>query len=458
MKNVSRLSVLFFLFISVQLFGQTASEKLRNEENRLAKKIATTKKLLDKTKTITSASYNELLLIDKQIQNRQELVTNFDNQVRGAEIKVAEKSNEVVALQQKLIRLKAQYKKLVIYSYKHRNRFGKMMFIFSANSYNEAVKRGSYLKYISDIQKKQFLIIRQHEGLIKKEIVTIEEERLYKLKLLEEKKQEKFAIEKDKQKQEKVYSKLKQEEQQLVSQLRNDENKKAVLKDKINAAIKREIAAAEEKQRKAEEKRRKAEEAARNKELAKTQTAKENSKVANSENKATSSGSNTKAIKETPKETPKIVYTESKESMALSHSFEGNKGRLPWPVASGSISEGFGKNAHATLNNVYTNNNGIDISTSRNAQVRSVFEGEVTSVFSIPGAGKVVIIKHGNYRTVYSNLQEVYVSTGSKVSTKQSIGSLIVPEGSSLSIAHFEIHTVAGGAVKCLNPSSWVSR
>lgn len=457
MKNVSRIFVLFFLFISTQLYGQTTSEKLRNEENRLAKKIATTKKLLDKTKSITNASYNELLLIDKQIQNRQELVSNFDNQVRGAEIKVAEKSNEVVALQQKLVRLKAQYKKLVVYSYKHRNRFGKMMFIFSANSYNEAVKRGAYLKYIADIQKKQFLIIRQHEGLIKKEIVTIEEERLYKLKLLEEKKQEKFAIEKDKQKQEKVYSKLKQEEQQLVAQLRNDENKKAVLKDKINAAIKREIALAEEKQRKAEEKRRKAEEADRKKELARTQTAKENSKNTVLEPK--SGGSSTvKPIKETPKETPKITYTESKESMALSHSFEGNKGRLPWPVASGSISEGFGKNAHATLNNVYTNNNGIDISTSRNAQVRSVFEGEVTSVFSIPGAGKVVIIKHGNYRTVYSNLQEVYVSTGSKVSTKQSIGSLTVPEGSSMSIAHFEIHTVAGGAVKCLNPSSWVSR
>jgi len=107
---------------------------------------------------------------------------------------------------------------------------------------------------------------------------------------------------------------------------------------------------------------------------------------------------------------------------------------------------------------VYTNNNGIDISTSKGAQVRAIFEGEVTSVLNIPGAGKVVIIKHGNYRTVYSNLQETYVKTGSKVSTKQAIGSLLIEDGSSYSVVHFEIHQVVGSSVSSLNPSLWVNR
>jgi murein hydrolase activator len=106
---------------------------------------------------------------------------------------------------------------------------------------------------------------------------------------------------------------------------------------------------------------------------------------------------------------------------------------------------------------VFTNNAGIDISAPKGAQVRAVFEGEVTSVLAIPGAGKVVIIKHGNYRTVYTNLQETYVKTGSKVTTKQAIGSLLVKEGSSVSVAHFEIHQVIGTAVQCLNPSLWVN-
>jgi len=154
----------------------------------------------------------------------------------------------------------------------------------------------------------------------------------------------------------------------------------------------------------------------------------------------------------TKKET---TLPETKESAALNKSFEGNKGKLPWPVDKGSITESFGRNAHPTLDNVFTNNNGVDISASKGASVRAVFEGEVTSVLNIPGAGKVVIIKHGNYRTVYSNLQDTYVKIGSKVTTKQAIGTLLVTEG--LSVAHFEIHQVVGTTSVALNPSLWIT-
>ena len=109
------------------------------------------------------------------------------------------------------------------------------------------------------------------------------------------------------------------------------------------------------------------------------------------------------------------------------------------------------------MKGVYTNNNGIDISTPRNAMVRVVFNGEVTSVLNIPGAGKVVIIKHGSYRTVYSNLKEVFVSNGDKINTKKAIGTLLSKDGQELSIAHFEIHKVDGTNVSCLNPSLWIA-
>lgn len=434
MKSANKITIVFFFFCATSLFAQTTSEKLKTEQSRLEKKISNTKSLLDKSKSNTEASLNELRLIDNQIKFREELVSNFDNQVRGAEIKVVEKRSEIKDLQNKLAKLKAQYKDLLLYAYKHRNKFGKMMFVFSSTNYNEAIKRGNYLERIADIQNKQFLIIRQHQGLIKKEIFSIEKEKQYKLAVLNEKKSEKAAIEKDKQKQEVVYTKFKQEEGALVSQLKADEKKKAVLKQKINAAIQSEIAAAEAK-------RKKAEAAAAKKKSA----------------GGTASTTSTATKPETAPDKVINVTVETKEAAALSKSFEGNKGKLPWPVDKGSLTEGFGKNAHPTLDNVFTNNNGVDISSPKNSQVRAVFEGEVTSVLSIPGAGKVVIIKHGNYRTVYSNLQDTYVKTGSKVSTKQSIGSLLVSDGASVSVAHFEIHQVVGTLVQCLNPSLWVT-
>jgi septal ring factor EnvC (AmiA/AmiB activator) len=434
MKNVSKLLFLFFLLVVSNYAGAQSSEKLKTEQDRLAKKISNTKSLLDKVKTNTEASLNELKIIDKQIQFREDLVRNFDNQIRGAESKISEKDKEIIKLTDKLGRLKTQYKKLLIYAYKHRNKYGRLMYIFSSGSYFEAIKRNNYLKRVSEMQHKQFLIIQQHQGLIKNEIQTIQKEKEYKVQILDEKKIERDQIAKDKVKQEAVYKKFKSEEGKLFAQLKEDERKKAELNKKISAAIQKEIAAAEAK-------RKKAEEAARKKSTAAATTT-----------SGTAPATTTAAEK---KET--TTFTETKESAALNKSFEGNKGKLPWPVEKGTITEGFGRNNHPTLPNVVTNNNGIDISAPKNAQVRAVFEGEVTSVLNIPGAGKVVIIKHGNYRTVYSNLQDTYVSAGSKVSTKQAIGSLLNKENSSVSLAHFEIHQVVGTVVNCLNPSLWVA-
>ncbi|MBI1836394.1 MAG: peptidoglycan DD-metalloendopeptidase family protein [Flavobacteriia bacterium] len=446
MKSVNSIRFLLILIgivlFNLQANAQNSSDKLKKEQDKLEKKISNTRSLLSKTKTNTEASLNELKIIENQINYRENLLRNFDNQIRGAELKLSEKGNQIKTLRKKLFKLKEQYRRLLYYAYKHRNKYGKMMYIFSSNSYYQALKRNKYLKKIGDIQQKQFLIIKQYESLIKTEISSIENEKKYKLSMLDEKKKEKEEIEKDKEKKQVVYQKFKNEESKLMSQLRDDERKKEILKEKINAAIRKEIANAEKKARLAAEK---AEKAKKKAELATNQ-----------------SNSTTTEVKKEVSSTPvkkEVNYTENtKEAVSLSKNFEANKGKLPWPVEKGTITEGFGKNAHPTLENVYTNNNGIDISTPQNAQVRAVFDGEVTSVLNILGAGKVVIIKHGNYRTVYSNLQDTYVTVGSKVTTKQVIGSLTVPSGSSVSIAHFEIHVVNGGSVQCVNPSLWVNR
>lgn len=437
MANVSKKKnswvLLVLLCCSLSVFGQKKSDQLQAEQNKLEKKLSNTKNLLDKVKSGTQTSLNELRLIENQVKFREELVQNFDNQIRSADLTIASKDSEVKALQKKLERLKAQYKKLLLYAYKHRNRHGKMMYIFSASNYFEAVKRNSYLKRLAEIQQKQFQIIKQNQGAIRTEISGIRKEKDKKKVLLDEKIVEKDKILKDREQKQQTLDKLRKDEQKLMAEVKKAEKQKEELRRKIKQAIEKEIADAEAKARK---------------EAKKTETA--GTKTSTSGSTSSSSGSST-AKKE-------VVITETKESLAMGKNFESNRGKLPWPVAKGTITEGYGKNPHPTLANVYTNNNGIDIGAPKNAQVRAVFEGEVTSVLSIPGAGKVVIIKHGNYRTVYSNLQDTYVSVGTKITTKQTIGSLLPDSEGSLSTAHFEIHQVVDGAVNRMNPSLWLSQ
>jgi septal ring factor EnvC (AmiA/AmiB activator) len=447
-------SVISFLFVfcsTTFVFTQGTSTQLKREQQKLEKKISNTKSLLTKVKSNTEASLNELRLIDNQIKSREALVRIFDNQVRVAEIKMIEKKQEINRLNKRLEDLKRQYKSMIVYAYKRRNNYGKIMFILSANSYNEAIKRNSYLKKAAGIQLKQSALIKQHQQLIDKEIKSISQEKDSKVLAMEEKKNERIEIEKDKVTKEISYGKFKKEEQKLYDQLKVDERKKQELKRKIDSAIKSEIAAETERQRKAEELKRKA--------------AAEKKRKANESKKAVDKPrTTTPTIKEDEPFVAEViepkteyVYKESPEGSAVSKSFEGNRGRLAWPVGNGSITERYGVNAHPTLKGVTTNNNGVDITCSKGSTVRAVFEGEVTSVFSIAGAGKVVIIKHGSYRTVYSNLQETYVKAGSQVSSKQSIG-VLQPEDGNISICHFEVHSVASGLTKSLNPSLWIGR
>ncbi len=446
MKFANNILALFFTLVSVTLSAQTSTEKLQKEQELLLKKIENTKLLLQKTQGEKNASMQELQIINNQVRFREELVNNFDRQVRGAELSIREKRDQIRELNRKVDLLKAQYKKLIIYAYKHRSKYNKLMFIFSSESYYEAIKRNKYLGKLAEIQKKQFLVIKQHQGLINRQIGHIEVEKQTKMVVLNEKQKERAAILTDKRKQEQVYLRFKKEEKELLAQMQKDQRKKESISRQIDAAIKKEIALAEEKQRKAEASKRNSEAAAKKAKDAEAKK-KTNDPVAKNDPPASDE-----------KLEPVLILPETKEAELAGRSFEANKGKLPWPVAKGTITENYGKNPHPTFANVFTNNNGIDISAVQNAQVRAVFEGVVTSVLNIPGAGKVVILKHGNYRTVYSNLQTTNVSVGDKVTTKQNVGTLLNTNNGNISTLHFEVHQVYGNNVQSLNPILWITR
>lgn len=466
MKFVISISIVFLVS---SFFSQTSSSALKKEQKKIEKKISNTKTLLNTVKNNADISLNELRIVDNQIKNREALVAVYDNQVQAAEIKMLEKSNEINTLKKKSIKLKSQYRAMLLYAYKHRNNSDKIMYILSASSYHEAFKRNKYIKKIAAAQKRQVAIIKQHRQLISQEIKNVAIEKSQKLVSLEQKKQEKANIELDKNLLATNLNKLKNEEQKLNTQLLTEEQKKQDLKLKITNAIRVEISIAENKRKKkaAQEAKEKAAKEAKEKvaKEAKEKAAKKEKLVVkvkpNNEINPTKVKTPTNVIvpeKVTPK--PKVekevVFVESDENIALGTSFATNKGKLPWPVSSGSITEKYGRNAHPTLSGVFTNNNGIDISCPIGQSVRAIFEGEVTSVFTITGAGKVVIVTHGNYKTVYSNLQSTDVKIGTKVQTKQKIGTLL-SEGN-ISICHFEIQLVANGAIQSLNPSLWISK
>lgn len=432
MRSVTKFLILFYCcFFTSILLAQSKSEKLKKDQVKIEKRIKNTRNLLDKTKTKAQSSLQELELVDAQISTREMLVRNFDEQVRNAEMDMIGKANDIKHIKSRQQILKKQFRQMILHAYKNRNKLGKLMYVFSAKNYTEALQRNNYIEKMKEIEKTQFQLLTKNQQIIQGEFALISSEKTIKEQALSEKISEKALIEQDKALKEILYQKLKNEEATLRGNLEKDEKEKQVLKTKINAAIQDELKKSQQSKKK------------------KSTTQKQSKKESTTAKK----NSNTAVSKE-----PVVTYSETPETTSLGANFSGNKGRLPFPVGSGTITEKFGTNPHPTIKNVFTNNNGVDISTAKNASVRAVFEGEVTSVLTIPGAGKVVIIKHGNYRTVYSNLKDTYVSVGSKVNTKQSIGALLTDESGSMSIVHFEIHMVSGGSIQCLNPSLWLSR
>lgn len=430
MRHVINL-IFVSLFLTFSLYGQKAPEKLKQEQRKLEKKITQTKALLKSVQANSKASLQEVALLNSQIKDRENLVRVFDSQVRGAEYVIANKKKEIERLQRKLLTLKNQYTKIFRYAYKRRNNSAKLMYLLSSKSYQEALRRNSYLRKISQLQKRQVQLILQHQKMMEKEVGLTETEKLAKEQTLNEKKEEKLRIEADRQLKEKSYNKLKKDESNLLAQLKESELKRKKIESQIQSAILAEIQREEAKKQKAEAKK--------SKSPSKTETKTPQGSGASQENNS--------------KYKPEVL---SSEGSLAGKNFESNKGKLPTPVVNASVTSKFGKNAHPSLKEVYENNNGIDLTCSAGSSVRAVFDGEVSSVFNISGGGKVVIIKHGNYRSVYSNLSNVHVSVGQTIKSKQNLGTLI-SEGN-ISILHFEIHAVSGINTTPLNPSLWLSR
>lgn len=441
MGNAVNKIALIGLTILLSQFSWSQGNKkaqLEKEQRQIENRIQNTKKMLGKTENDLRNRTVELQLIERNLTLREQLVRNIDQQIRSTEQRIGELETSMTQLNSKTSILKKQYSEMVVYAYKNRGSLNKLMFVFSSDNFNQALKRAMYLEKINEVRTRQVQLIRSNQEQLLVERQELENAKLNAIQLAESKKQERAILLEDKQKQQEVFNVVKAEEASLRARLQDDEKKKAQVQRKIQDAIQEEIEAERKK------------EIERQKEIQR-----QKDREAQANQNPGSKPTDPKPDKPTTTTKPD-EFGLTPEAKLAGNNFAANKGRLPYPVGVGSIVERFGRNAHPTISNVYTNNNGIDISTNRGAEVRSVFEGEVSSVIAIPGAGKAVILSHGNYRTVYANLQDVYVTKGTKVSHKHLLGSLLAQ--GNISILHFEIHVINGASPQKLNPELWLSK
>ena len=400
MLRQNKYILLFFgIFLSLSVFSQTKDE-LKKQKSSIEKEISYTTNLLNKTKANKSKSLSYLRALDKQISNKESLlktlnieISLLDKQIRKTERSIIETQQSIIDEQQELVLLKSEYAKMIYACFKEKGNRNDLIFIISAEDFNQAYKRMVYLKQYASFRKNQVdkiivsqknLFIKEHDLTRKNNLLILES--ASKMNLIGSKKQELNSIGDTKKEKQELVNKLSKSEKVFKNQLQDKLKRAKALDDEIRKIIAEEIRKEREKAEK------------KNKGFALTPVA-----------------------------------------MALSSEFNNNKGKLPWPLEKGVIIQGYCKQKHSVLAGIETFNNGIDIVTDENMNIRAVFDGTVSRIFFIKGEGKAILLNHGEYFSVYSGLKEVSVKVGDKLLAKEKIGIVFTQEIEEKTELHFEI-------------------
>ncbi|WP_316825636.1 murein hydrolase activator EnvC family protein [Pedobacter miscanthi] len=431
MKLQKLLFILFLSVLTLSAVAQTESQ-LRRKKEAIQREIEQLQKNLNKTASGKKLTLQQINTINAQIRLRQDKIGTINSEIKNLDNQISQNTNTVHTLQGQLGDLKKEYAGMIRFAQRNRNSYDKMMFIFASKDFNQAYKRIKYLQQFSQYRKKQAGYIENTQQDLNGKIKVLDKTLREKSDLLKEQERERERLGKDKSEQSVVLNKLSKDEKQFKQDINTRKKQQAQIDRAISAAIQRAI----------EEARRKAAEEARRKAAEEARIAAAKAKA---ENKPAPTAPTAPAAK--AKSTGELL-TATPEAARLSAGFENNRGRLPWPVATGTITERFG--LHKVDQASYTND-GVDITTSDGATVRAVFAGKVAAVQVFMGR-TVVLINHGEYFTVYQNLRSVSVSVGNDVDTKQAIG--VVANTGDDAILKFQIRR--GQAA--LNPEAWISK
>lgn len=406
------------LGLSLLSQGQT-KEELQRQRTVLQDQIDLATTILEKTKNSREASVDELQTLNQKITAREKLIATMGRQIRAIDRNIDKKEKEIIALAATVDSLKTDYADLIRLAQRQQTPTDQILFILSAESFTQAAKRIQYFKDMAGYRAQQVKKINEAQEALAEEKEALTLQKAEKIVVQQAQEAEKLALEADANNQQNTVNELQSKE----SELKKDIQKKQREVQQLEQQIKRIIA---EEMRKAKERaeRNKLEEEA--KELGLIVGKDYSSRTSNKALKVLIDKARKEKGMDVRDDGPAFAMTP--EARALANNFASNKGVLPWPVERGLITGKFGKHQHPVVKGVIVDNPHIEISTDDGAIVRAVFEGEVSSVVPIPGANIMVLIRHGNYFTVYSNLINVKVKSGDTISLKEPIGQAFTDE------------------------------
>ena len=436
MKKLHIIFVLLLLALVNPVYCQKTKGKskkqLQSEITSLQKEISTANQLLKKTKKDKEMTLNEVNLLDKKIKQREQLIKAYNEQIAVLDEEINAGQSNIKTLNADLGKLRKEYAKMLTFANKNRSHYDKLGFVFASQNFNQAFRRLRYIREFSDARKVKMDQIASTERRISGEVEASQQAREEQAALLKDEKEQQEALKKEKEELNSQVAKLKKKEGNLQQDIKNKQQQTQKLQKAIDDIIAEEIRKAN-----AEAERKRKEEAKK-----KAAANKDKGKTATTSAPATPAPSKEKGMALTPSE------------QTLSSNFVNNKGKLPWPVERGVVSSSYGKHASVVSSKVTVTNNGIDIATTEGAKARAVFDGEVASVAKLVGSNTVVIIRHGEYFTVYSNLENVTVKRGDKVKTKQNIGTVHTNKNENKTEIHFELLKEQSRQ----NPANWLSK
>ena len=379
--------------ITLPSFGADSVKDLQKKQKKLQQEIEQTNKMLKQTKKDETATMNKLQLLGENIKNQKKLIRTLDNEITALNREMNALTDTRDSLQTVLERHKADYAKMVRQSHYARMQQSPLLFLLSSNNFQQLARRARYLQEFAHYRQKQVRRIETTQAEIDTQNELLQANKDDKQKALSTRKREQENLKRDERKQQNMLNQLKTKEKDLSKQIQQKQKKVNELNKKIDDMV-----------------RKQAEKASKT--------------------------------------------TLTKEQQLIAGGFEANKGRLPWPVEKGMISGHFGKQQHPVYAQVTIDNKGIYLQTVAGAKARAVYKGEVTSCFMVGGT-YAVIVQHGNYRTVYSNLSKLNVKQGDKVETKQAIGTIFTDaEQDQKTELYFQIYQDRN----ILNPELWIAK
>ena len=455
--------VLLLGLASISMYAQSDKSKMQSRKSKLEKEIIELNRELEQTKLNKSANLNQLVLINKKISKREDLINEIEEEVGNIDNQVKNLNDTIYRITLNLSSLKAEYARIIYSTYRNRSAYNRLMFIFASHNFNQAYKRLKYLQQYTSYRKEQVKSINETQQVLAAKKLEFERQKSSKLQLKHSQEKERNELANEKSQKDEKIKNLTSQEKTLLVKLRNNE----VALNKLQIAIENVVAAEikkanEEKARKAAnlanerkaiadaERKAKARAEAENKSKSKTESGK---KIVESRTEPVARVEETRSTAAKAAPVSSNSMSVSAEDVALSGSFAGNKGRLPSPIDRGSIISSFGEHPHAEFQNIKIKNNGIDITSTPGAQAKVIFDGEISSIMFIANLNYVVIVRHGDYLSVYSNLESVSVKKGDKVKIRQSLGTVATGQGESKSRLHFELWQ--GTIVQ--NPASWLN-